>query len=142
MDATTTAAGDGRLNVEAELRRLNARLATVEGILAVRAARRKCVAAPRPDDAIIAGRVRLWDRFVLLQVGHGPTTKLHFVVKHHLGDAAEFRRFFSATDKRGIPEGSAPALRFYQALNDAIAELEARSHGKDSHSHFSGLLPQ
>jgi hypothetical protein len=136
-----------------EVRVLRARLDRLE---ARRQRQPKREAAPRPTDAIIAGRKGLWDRFILLQVGRGPTSKLAFAVKHHLGDASEFRRFFSASDKRGICEGSAPAVRYYRALNDAIAELEGRdgdhkssaaiaavdSHGSRTGSHFLGARPQ
>jgi hypothetical protein len=148
------------MNVRAEIRWLKARLATVEGILAARPPRRKRVGAPRPTDPIIAAREKLWARYVLLDVAHrGRITKLAFAIRHRL-NPTEFCRWFSGTDTRGIPEGSAPALRFYQALNDVIAELEARarggdqkakaaiagiasdSHGKVAHSQFSNSRPQ
>jgi hypothetical protein len=115
-----------------QVRALAARMVALEAAQAARPARRKRVAAPRPTDPIVQARVRLWDRFVLLQVGHGPTTRLAFVVKHRLGDPSDFCRFFGA-GKRTIPEGSVPANRYYRALREATAELEARRRsGVDS----------
>jgi len=104
----------------------------------------------RPDDADIAARVRLWDDFTLLQVGHGRTTKLAFVMKHHLGDPSDFSRFFSSKDARGIAEGSTTAERYYRALHDAIAEARARKpasqlagfHGKLAAFQDSTARPQ
>jgi hypothetical protein len=132
-----------------QMRGLVKRIAALEAAQTARPARHKRIAAPRPDDAIIAARERLWDRFVLLQVGHGPTTKLAFVVKHRLGDPSDFCRFFSGAGKRGIPEGSVPANRYCKALREAIAELEARrrsgvvnSLGNITSSPYSAARPQ
>jgi hypothetical protein len=94
--------------------------------------RSKRVPAPRPTNAIVAAREKLWARYIELEMryGHGrmKLTKLAFAVRHGL-NPDEFVRFFSATDKRGIPEGSVPAVSYYRELNDAIAELEARARG-------------
>jgi hypothetical protein len=100
---------------------------------------RKRIARPRPDDAVIAARKRLWAQYVLLDVAHrGRITCLAFAVRYRLGDPGEFRRFFSAGDKRGIPEGSGPAIRFYRALHEAIAERrQTLSHGRVADSHLA-----
>jgi hypothetical protein len=117
------------------LLRCEARLAALE---VARSKRPKREAAPRPTDGVCAARQRLWHRFLLLQVGHGPTTKLAFCVKHRLGHPSDFGRFLSTAAKRGIPEGSTPALRYYAALQKAVGELERTRvvHGQ----HFHGIV--
>lgn len=109
---------------------LERRVAELEAALAARPLRKR-IASPRPSDATIAARERLWARYVLLflQHGRGRVTRLSFAVRNHL-NPGEFSRFFSSTDRRGIPEGSSVAQRFYSALHAAIAELEARSRVK------------
>jgi hypothetical protein len=129
--------------LELQVRALIARVGTLESAQAMRRQRPKRTAAPRPADPTVAAREALWARYVLLDVPHrGRITKLAFAVKHRLGDPSDFRRFFSAADKRGIPEGSVPAVRFYRAINDAIAEARARSSGAiaplDSHGNVTG----
>ena len=122
----------------------------LEAAQAARPPRPKRTSVVRPDDADIAARVRLWDDFTLLQVGHGRTTKLAFVMKHHLGDPSDFSRFFSSKDARGIAEGSTTAERYYRALHDAIAEARARKpasqlagfHGKLAAFQDSTARPQ
>jgi hypothetical protein len=128
------------------LLRCEQRLAALEAALAARPARPKRTAAVRPGDAIIAGRVSLWDQLVLLH----PTSKLAFCIKHHLGDPSDFSRFFSSKDARGIAEGSTTAERYYQALHDAIAVARARKpsswlagfHGKTVAFQDSAARPQ
>jgi hypothetical protein len=116
------------------------------------AARRKRVAAPRPSNAVVAAREQLWARYLELEMEFGhrrvKLTKLAFAVRHHQ-NPDEFVRWFSATDRRGIPQNSDPDRHFRQALTDAIAELEARageisghhvqkpSHGNRLSSQFS-----
>jgi hypothetical protein len=121
------------------VRWLESRMRAMEAAQAARPARRKRVPAPRPDNAIVAAREKLWARYIELEMryGHGRVklTKLAFATRHGL-NPDEFVRFFSATDKRGIPEGSVPAVSYYRALNDAISELEARAHG--GHRNQSG----
>jgi hypothetical protein len=141
------------VNVQAEIRWLKARMAALEAAQAARPARRKRVAAPRPDDPTIAAREKLWARYVLLDVSHrGRITKLNFALRHRL-NPTEFCRWFSVSDARGIPQGSGPDLRFRQVLTDAIADLEARallatatvekdSHGKVPGSQFFAPRPQ
>lgn len=136
------------MNVPAEIRRLKARIWALE-----QSRRRpKRQPAPRPNDSLIAARERLWARYVVLDVGRrGRITKLNFAMRHHL-NPTEFCRFFSETDRRGIPEGSEPAQNFYAALRDAIAELEGRksttqvvgfdSHGNALPSQYSAARPQ
>ena len=128
-----------------ENRVLRDRVATCEGrIAALEAARprRKRESAPKPTDAIVTGRLKLWSRLVLLhlQYGRGRLTKLKVCVKYGLGDPSDLCRFLSADDRRGIPEGSAPAVRYYQALREFIAELEAvrDAHGRHSHGIHAG----
>jgi hypothetical protein len=141
------------------LLRVEARVRALEAAAALRPSPPKREAAPRPDDAVVTAREQLWARYIELEMrfGHGKVklTKLAFAVRHRL-NPDEFCRFFSATDKRGIPEGSTPALRFYQVLREAIAELETRarggnpqlaaiaadSRGNIAHSQFSGARPQ
>jgi hypothetical protein len=136
-----------------QVRTLAARLAALEAAQAARPARRKRERAPRPTDAIITARRRLWAQYVLVHVAHrGRVTYLSFAVKHRL-NPSEFARWFSMSDARGIPPGSGPDRRFYQALTGAIAELEGRAHGSYLHggdnsrgniagSQFSGSAPQ
>lgn len=133
------------------MRTLQARVDALEATVATRPARRRRECAPRPADGVVDGREKLWSRLVLLNVqyGHGRLTRLRFVIKYHLGDPSDFCRFLSTADKRGIAEGSVPAGRYYQALREAIAELEAlrdthgyRSHGNMTHSQFSAARPQ
>jgi hypothetical protein len=136
------------------LLRVEARLRALEAALAPRPVPSKRAAAPRPADAVVTGREQLWARYLELEMpfGHGRVklTKLGFAMRHRL-NPDEFCRFFSATDKRGIPEGSTPALRFYQVLREDIAKLEARStsaiaaldsHGRMAASQFSAVRPQ
>ncbi len=103
------AAGGCRVNVQAELRWLKARVAALEG----RRTRHKRTAAPRPDDGVVSERVKLWSKYLLLemQFGHGRMrlTKLAFAVKWRL-NPDEFCRWFSASDRRGIPAGSSPDI--------------------------------
>jgi hypothetical protein len=154
--AMGTAAVRGRVNVQVELRWLKARVAALERAQAMRRPRPTREAAPRPDDAIVAHREKLWARYLELEMrfGHGRVklTKLAFAIRHRL-NPDEFCRWFSATDRRGIPEGSGPDLRFRKALTDAIAELESRakasdqsvgshSHGRIAASQFSAARPQ
>jgi hypothetical protein len=129
-----------------QVRSLEARLDALEA----RRARRKRVAAPQASGGIIAEREKLWARYVLLDVAHrGRITRLAFAMRHRL-NPTEFCRWFSVADRRGIPEGSGPDLRFRRALTDTIAELEARARGADwQHSHgnmtgsqFSDRRPQ
>jgi hypothetical protein len=145
------AAGETVTNDQLRLRllRVEGRLAVLEAAQAARPARRKRPASPRPTDAVVAMRQRLWDRFTLLQVGHGPTTKLAFAVRYHLGHPSDLSRFLSSSDARGVPEGSATATRYYAALRGAIAELERTRGANGQHSHgnvtgfqSSSLRPQ
>jgi hypothetical protein len=139
-----------------ELRTVQARLAALEAALAARPARRKRAAAPRPDDSVVAGREQLWAQYLRLEMthGHGRTklSKLAFATKWHL-NPDEFVRWFSATDKRGVPEGSKPDRSHRRALAAAIAELEGRgkndsvntrvvSRDKLAFSQFSNSRPQ
>jgi hypothetical protein len=105
--------------------------------------RSKRVPAPRPTNAVVAGREALWAKYVMLEMrfGHGRCrlTKLSFAVRHRQ-NPSEFCRWFSATDRRGVPADSGPDLRFRQALNDAIAELEARARGGDRKSTTTMLV--
>jgi hypothetical protein len=114
----------------------------VEALEAVRAARPKRERAPKPDSAVVTKRKNIWARLVLLHVqyGHGRLTKLKVCIKYGLGDPSDLCRFLSADDARGIPEGSVPAVRYYGALREFIAELEARrdSHGRHSHGISAG----
>jgi hypothetical protein len=134
------------VNLQVELRWLKARVAALEAGQTARPARPKRTAAPRPADAIIAGRVSLWDQFVLLH----PTSKLAFVLKYRLGDPSDFSRFFSSNDARGIAENSTTAERYYRALHAAIAEARARKstsqladfHGKLAAFQDSAARPQ
>jgi hypothetical protein len=136
-----------------QVRALAARVGALE---AARPAPRKRTAAPRPGDAIIGERERLWVRYVMLEMQHGhgrvALTRLSFSVRWRL-NPTEFNRWFSARDRRGIPAGSAPDQRFHRALADAIAELEARqksksqavtlnSRGNMLPSHFPDARPQ
>jgi hypothetical protein len=138
------------------LLRVEGRLAALEVAQAARPPRRKRTAALRPDDAVVAVREGLWAQYLELEMpfGHGRVklTKLAFAIRHRL-NPDEFCRWFSANDKRGIPEGSGPDLRFRQVLIDAIDGLEARangnyphgadnSHGKVPGSQFFGPRPQ
>ena len=132
------------MNVQAELRWLKDRVTALEALTARPApapvqepAKRKRAAAPRPDDAIITKRLSLWSKLVLLHVqyGRGHLTKLKVCIKYGLGDPSDLCRFLSADDARGIPEGSIPAVRYYQALREFIVELEARRDSHGSHSH-------
>jgi BMFP domain-containing protein YqiC len=135
---------------------LAARVATLEATLAARPAPRKRIAAPRPDDRDIVGREKLWATYLALEMqhGHGGTklSKLSFAIKHRLSPD-EFVRWFSATDRRGVPAGSKPDRSHRRALADAISELEARSknqrasgtlnsHGNALPSQFSVAQPQ
>jgi hypothetical protein len=122
------------------VRWLESRLRAMEAAQAAffpRPARKKRVAAARPSNAVVVEREQLWARYLELEMEFGhrrvKLTKLAFAIRHHQ-NPDEFVRWFSATDKRGIPEGSDPDRHFRQALNDAIAELEARAHGGDRKS--------
>jgi hypothetical protein len=131
-----------KAQLELKVRSLERRLALLE----TRHARSQRPRAPRPADTIIAARERLWHRFLLLQVGHGSTTKLAFCVKHHLGHPSDFSRFLSASGKRGIAEGSATARRYYDALHQAIRDGEARKrsgfHGNLASFHAAAAPTQ
>jgi hypothetical protein len=126
---------------------LRLRLLRVEARVAVLEARRppKRPAAPRPDDAIIGAREKLWAKYLLLEMarGHGRVklTKLSFAVRYKL-NPTEFTRWFSGTDRKAIAEGTGQDQRFRRALVDAIAELEARSRGGDPlpRSHDVGVI--
>jgi hypothetical protein len=124
------------------VRWLESRMRAVEAAQAAHPVRRKRVAAARPTNAIVTAREKLWARYVLLDVSHrGRITKLAFAMRHRL-NPDEFCRWFSATDRRGIPEGSDPDRRFRQALTDAISELEARARGGEwkSKTHDGPLI--
>ncbi len=125
--------------VERMLHRLAAR---VEALEAARPAKRKRESAPKPDSAVVAKRQTLWSRLVILHVqyGHGHLTRLKVCVKYGLGDPSDLCRFLSADDARGIPEGSIPAGRYYRALREFIAELEAvrDNNGRQSHGISAG----
>ena len=119
------------------LDQLERRIAILEAAQAARPAKRKRECAPKPDSAVVTKRVNLWARLVLLHVqyGRGRLTKLKVCIKYGLGDPSDLCRFLSADDARGIPEGSIPAVRYYQALREFIVELEARRDSHGSHSH-------
>jgi hypothetical protein len=152
---TPEAAGETVTNDQLRLRllRVEGRLAALEAAQAARPARRKRVAAPRPGDDVIAGREKLWARYVLLDVSHrGRISKLAFAMRYRL-NPTEFCRWFSTADRRGVPENSGPDQRFRKVLIDAIGELEARallsrttgdkdSHGKVPGSQFFAPRPQ
>ena len=108
-----------------QVRSLQARVDALEG----RRAPRKRAAAPKPDDAIIAERERLWAKYVMLEMQHGHGrmryTYLAFAMRHGV-NPTELGRWLSPIDKRGIPEGSKPDRSHRRALDAAIAELEAR----------------
>ncbi len=133
--------------VERMLHRLAARIAALEAAarpataLVQGPAPRKRECAPKPSDNVIIGRLKLWSRLTLLhlEIRHARLTKLKFTIKYRLGDPSDLCRFFSARG-RGIPEGSAPALRYYAALKEAIAELETLrdTHGYQSHGIHAG----
>jgi hypothetical protein len=117
-----------------EIRTLRQR---VEALETARPAKRKRECAPKPDSAVVTKRVNLWARLVLLHVqyGRGRLTKLKVCVRYGLGDPSDLCRFLSAGDARGVPEGSIPAERYYGALREFIAELEARRVTPGQHSH-------
>ncbi len=123
------------MNVQAELRWLKDRVTALEALTA--RPRRKRAAAPRPDDAVVSERVKLWSKYLLLemQFGHGRMryTYLAFAMRHGV-NPTEFGRWLSPTDRRGIPEGSKPDRSHRRELNAAIAELEQRrvTHGQHS----------
>lgn len=124
--------------LELQVRVLRARVDAWEATQAARPAPRKRAVAPRPDDSVIAAREELWAKYLRLEMTHGhgrvKLTKLAFAVRHRL-NPDEFCRWFSPTDRRGVPAGSGPDRRFRQALVDAIAELQTR--GGPTHSHGS-----
>jgi hypothetical protein len=121
-----------------QVRTLMRRIDQLEAALASRPARR--TKAPRPSDAVVVEREKLWARYIELEMrfGHGRTklSKLAFAIKHHL-NPDEFCRWFSATDKRGVSEGSAPDRNIRRDLAAAIAELEARKKGGSVTTSFS-----
>lgn len=136
------------------MRTLKAEVAALKAAQAARPAPRKRAAAPRPSDAVVTGREKLWARFVLLhlQYGHGRMTLLRFATRHGV-NPTELGRWKSLTAARGIPECSKPDLSHCRALAAAISELEARgenhsgntrmnSHGKMLPSQVSGARPQ
>jgi hypothetical protein len=78
-----------------------------------------------PDAGVVADRLALWSRYVLLNMsktGSFPS-KLFFASTHNL-NPSEFSRWFSANGRRGIPAGSAPDTSIRRALEQAIRELE------------------
>ena len=129
--------------LQLQVRGLVARVTALEAAQATRRARRK---RPRPSDVVVTEREALWARYLRLEMlyGHGRMrlTYLAFAIAHHL-NPDEFCRFFSATDKRGIPESSAPDRSFRRALTDAIAELEARAENNSSNTRLvsHGKMP-
>ena len=138
-----------QLQMRAQAKRIEA----LEAAQAARPARPKRMAAPRPSDSVIAGRERLWSKYVMLEMQHGHgrvrLTKLGFAARHGL-NPSELGRWLSPTDRRGIAEGSKPDRSHRRELADAIAELEARgkndalnksvgSHGNVLPSQDSGL---
>jgi hypothetical protein len=114
---------------------LQARIAVLEGQPARPARPRR---APQPGRDI-AGREALWARYIELEMRHGhgrvKLSKLAFAIRHRL-NPDEFVRWFSAADRRGIPDSSGPDRNHRRALAAAIAELEQggittlNSHGK------------
>ncbi len=123
--------------LQLQMRAQEARITVLEAALAAKATPRKRERAPKPDSAVVTKRQTLWSRLVLLHVqyGRGHLTKLKVCVRYGLGDPSDLCRFLSADDRRGIPEGSIPALRYYGALREFIAELEGRRDSHGSHSH-------
>ena len=126
--------------LQLQMRAQEARITVLEAALAAKATPRKRESAPKPDSAVVTKRLKLWGRYIDLEMlyGHGRMryTYLAFAVKWYL-NPDEFCRFFSASDRRGIPEASEPAKSFYRALNTAIAELEARAKTGDNITRFS-----
>lgn len=126
-----------------QVRALAARVDVLEAA-ACRPARRKRERAPRPTDGIIATREAQWAKYLRLEMmhGHGRTklSKLAFAIRHRL-NPDEFCRWFSATDRRGVPAGSGPDVRFRQALTDAISELEGRAVTGSVAPHSHGRMP-
>jgi hypothetical protein len=120
-----------QLQMRAQAKRIEA----LEAAQAARAARSKRESAPRPSDSVIAGRERLWARYIELEMrfGHGRVrlTKLSFAARHGL-NPSELGRWLSASDRRGIPAGSKPDRSHRRALAAAIAELEARGKNQSS----------
>lgn len=106
-----------------------ARIAALEAAQAARPAKRKRERASKPDSAVTTERYELWAKYIRLEMrfGHGRCrlTKLSFAMRWRL-NPTEFCRWFSATDRRGIPAGSGPDRSFRRELNAAISELEAR----------------
>jgi hypothetical protein len=134
-----------QLQVRAQAKRIEA----LEAAVAARPTPHKRERAPRADDRDIAGREELWATYLRLEMthGHGRTklSKLSFAIRHRLSPD-EFVRWFSATDKRGVPAGSKPDRSHRRALADAIAELEARGENNSRNprisSHGNGLPSQ
>ena len=113
------------------VRSLQARVDALEG----RRARHKRAAAPKPDDAVVAERNKLWAKYMMLEMQHGHgrcrLTKLSFATRHGV-NPTEFGRWMSPTAKRGVAEGSKPDRSHRRVLNAAISELEAR---RDTHGY-------
>jgi hypothetical protein len=91
-----------------------------------------------PAAGVVADRLALWSRYVLLNMsktGSFPS-KLFFASTHNL-NPSEFSRWFSANGRRGIPAGSAPDISIRRALEQAIHELEdvpvPKPHGPCEH---------
>ena len=99
--------------------------------------RPKRMAAPRPSDSVIAGRERLWSKYVMLEMQHGHgrvrLTKLGFAARHGL-NPSELGRWLSPTDRRGIAEGSKPDRSHRRELAAAIAQLEARAKNESGNT--------
>jgi hypothetical protein len=114
----------GRLRLEVQVLK-----AQVAALMAAQPAARPA----RPKRAPQAGRdinarEKLWAKYLVLEMQHGhgrmKLTKLAFAVRHRL-NPDEFCRWFSASDRRGVPDGSGPDRNHRRALETAIAELES-----------------
>ena len=121
-----------------QMRAQEARIAVLEAAQAARPARPKRMAAPRPSDSVIAGRERLWSKYVMLEMQHGHgrvlrLTKLGFAARHGL-NPSELGRWLSPTDRRGIAEGSKPDRSHRRELAAAIAQLEARAKNESGNT--------
>ena len=122
-----------QLQMRAQAKRIEA----LEARLAARAPKR--MAAPRPSDSVIAGRERLWSKYVMLEMqhGHGRVLRLYQVwaiaARHGL-NPSELGRWLSPTDRRGIAEGSKPDRSHRRELAAAIAQLEARAKNESGNT--------
>jgi hypothetical protein len=111
--------------LQIQVRMLAARVATLE---AAQTRKPRRAAAPRPDEAVVVAREKLWARYIELEMrfGHGRVklTKASFTTRWQLSHS-EFCRWLSPHG-RGIPAGSIPDARFHRALHAAIRELDER----------------